>query len=141
MVGTTYSDQFAALIFPRETTQTLCKLWILLSHNLRVGGALMICFVKQKVANSFLHPAFQPPRLKRRGWEIKCLIYAVEGTPGLGEELKGEGPRARAQGAERCPWPSVLKAGARARGPELPWEKGHHLSPNSGWRRFKRETR
>lgn len=44
------------------------------------------------------------------GGGIKCLIYAVEGTPGLGEELKGKGPRAEAQGAESCQWPSVLKA-------------------------------
>lgn len=101
----------------------------------------MICFVEQKVVNSFLHSAFRPPRLRKGGGGIKCLIYAVEGTPGLGEELKREGPRARAQGAESCPWPLVLKAGVRARGPELPREKGRHLSPNSGSRRFKRETR
>lgn len=59
------------------------------------------------------------------GWGVKCLIYAVEGTPGHGEEWKGKGSRARAHGAESCPRPLVLKAGVRARGPELPREKGH----------------
>lgn len=58
------------------------------------------------------------------GGGIKCLIYAVEGTPGLGEELKGKGLRAEAQGVESCQWPSVLKVGVRPthreKGPACP---------------------
>lgn len=45
----------------------------------------MICFVKQKVMTYFLRSALQGSTLKKeRGWGIKCLIYAEEGTPGCG---------------------------------------------------------
>lgn len=53
----------------------------------------MTFFVKGKVMNYFLRSAFQAPRFSGRGWGIKCLIYAVEGTPGHGEELKGKAPQ------------------------------------------------
>lgn len=99
----------------------------------------MTFFVKQKVTNYFLLSAFQAPRLNRKGWGIKCLIYAVEGTPGHGEQLKGKGPRARPLGAESCPRPLVLKAGVCAPGVQKSRGKGA-LFPNSGSRQFKRET-
>lgn len=85
----------------------------------------MTFFVKQKVTNYFLLSAFQAPRLNRKGWGIKCLIYAVEGTPGHGEQLKGKGPRARPLGAESCPRPLVLKAGVCAPGVQKSREKEH----------------
>lgn len=52
-----------------------------------------------------------------------------------------EGDSAGAHGAESCPRPLVLKAGVRARGPELLREKGHTLCPNSGSRWYKQRSR
>lgn len=95
----------------------------------------MICFVKQKVMNYFLRSALPAPRFKRRRWGTKCLIDAVEGTPGHPEELKGEGPSARAHGAELSATsgaesscasePGVQKSRGRRGLPACPLTPGH----------------
>lgn len=95
----------------------------------------MICFVKQKVMNYFLRSALPAPRFKRRRWGTKCLIDAVEGTPGHPEELKGEGPSARAHGAELsatsgaesscASQPGVQKSRGRRGLPACPLTPGH----------------
>lgn len=74
----------------------------------------MICFVKQKVMNYFLLRyalGEGDSRFKKEGWGIKCLIYAEEGTPDLGERWK-KGTRMEGPGSESCPRPLVLKRGS-----------------------------
>lgn len=88
----------------------------------------MICFVKQKVMNYFLRSAFRAPRLKRKGWGIKCLIYAAEGTPGCGGRVERDpdlGPtKLRAVRGLWC-WKQVDEPGVQ----NSPKEKGHRACP------------